>query len=226
MIARALAWTAVIFLGGCIGGGPLKNVNCEWPPDHPVSSLDLVIARDVRHLADDAQTAEDLAIRHADASPARASHSRDATEYQAVREQCKSALFAVISRQHNVPVDAVSAAVADRREWLDALVILGFGILFAMVAKQVAVRMLRGALGDSRVLATAMLLVASLAAGGTGLLAGGIWCDLIESVRVGNGHMSSRVERMPVHRNRLAMFVACTSLFAAVSAVQYRKTRL
>ena len=225
MTSRALALTTPILLAGCIGGGPLKNVNCEWPANHAVNSLDLADSRGARHLADDAQTAEDLAIRHADASPARASHSRDATGYRAVREQCKAALFAVISRQHNVPVAAVDAAVADRREWLDVLVILGFGIPFAIVAKQVVAYMLRGALGDSRVLATSMLLVAALAAGGTGLLAGGIWCDLIESLRVGNGHMSYRVERLPIHRNRLAMFVACSALFAAVSAVQYQKIR-
>jgi len=224
MIARVVVTMTAILLAAC-AGGPLKNANCEWPANHVGNSLDLAVSRDARHLADDAQTAEDLAIRHADASRGRASHSRDATEYRTVREQCKAALFAVISQQHNVPIVAVGAAVADRREWLDALVILGFAVVFAIVAKQVAAFMLRGALADSRALAMSMLFVAALSAGATGLLAGGIWFDLIESVRVGNGHMSYRVERMPIHRNRLATFAACAALFAAVSAVQYRKTR-
>jgi hypothetical protein len=224
MIARAAALTTALLLV-CCTGGPLKNVNCEWPANHSVNALDLAVSRDARHLADDAQTAEDLAIRHADASRGRASQSRDATEYQAVREQCKASLFALVASQHHVSMDAVAAAVGDRREWLDALVILGFAIVFALVANQVSAFMLRGALVDSRLLAVSMLIVAALAAGGAGLLVGNVWFGLIESLRVGNGHMSYRAERIPIRRHREVVFVACATVFAAVSTVQYRKAR-
>jgi hypothetical protein len=111
--------TTAIWLAGCVGR-PSKNLDCQWPANHPLSSLDLTASSDARHLADDAQIAEDRGI---------------------------------------------------------------------------------------------------------GFLAGGIWFGLTESVRVGNGHMSYRVERLPIRRNGLAMFTAHAALFAAVSAVQYRKRR-
>lgn len=224
MTTRTLALMSALLVAGCAGGS-FKNAGCEWPLDHATTSLDLSVSRDKRHLADDAQTAEDLAIRHADASNARASHSRDVTAYQAVREDCKASLFALVASQHRVPPDAVVAAVGDRREWLDGLVILGFAVVFALVAKQVSTFILRGAIADSRPLAVSMLIVAALAAGGAGLLTGNVWFGLIESLRVGNGHMSYRAERIPIRRHREVCFVACVVLFAAVSTVQYRKAR-
>jgi hypothetical protein len=224
MTTRALALMSALLAAGC-AGGPLKNAGCEWPPDHAATPLDLSVSRDARHLADDAQTAEDLAIRHADASHGRASHSRDVSEYQAVRETCKASLFALVASQHRVSPDAVAAAVGDRREWLDGLVILGFAIVFAVVAKQVSMVMLRGAIADSRPLAVSMLIVAALAAGGAGLLAGNVWFGLIESLRVGNDHMSYRAERIPIRRHREVVFAACAAVFAAVSTIQYRKAR-
>jgi len=224
MITRAAALLPAILTAGCMAG-PYKNANCEWPASHAAARLDLSSSGDTRHLADDAQTAEDLAIRHADASAARASHSRDVGEYQAVRERCKAALFTIVAGQHDVSDAAVAAAVADRREWLDALVFLGFAALFAIIANQVSPLIFRGAIADSPAFAASMLVVAALAAGGAGVLSGDVWFGLVESLRIGNGHMSYRVDRLPIRQHWRVAFAACSVLFAAVSAVQYRKAR-
>jgi hypothetical protein len=224
MITRVAVVMSATLTAGCIGGAS-KNANCEWLANHPTSALDLSVARDARHLADDAQTAEDLAIRHADASRGRASGRRDVEEYRAVREHCKASLYATIASQHRVPAAAVAEAVSDRREWLDALVLAGFAVLFVLVSGRVSAFILRGAVADSRVLAASMLFVAAVAAGGAGVLGGGLWFGLIESVRVGNGHMSYRVDRMPVRRHWQTVFSVGTILFATISAIQYRKTR-
>ncbi|HTH25808.1 MAG TPA: hypothetical protein VL919_11890 [Vicinamibacterales bacterium] len=219
MMRRVVILSAALLVVGCDVD---RNTDCRWSSGHEGRELDLSSARDRRHLADDAQVAEDLAIRHADASRT-PDWQRNVDEYRRVREECRARLNLIVAQQHAVPVESVAAAVVDRREWLDALVILGFAVLFALVAKQITRFMLRSALADSRALAMAMLLVAALLAGGIGLLAGGIWFGLIESVRVSNGHMSYRVERLPIRQNGLAMFTAYAALFAAVSAVQYRK---
>lgn len=227
MTTRVLAAaTAVIGLSVACVSSELKNVNCEWPAAHATGKLDLSSSSDARHLADDAQTAEDLAIRHADASHGRATHSRDVTEYRAVREQCKALLFAVVARRHAVPEEAVAAAVSDRREWLDALVILAFAAIFALVARLVSAFMFRGALAESRLLGASLLLATALAAGGIGLLTSGVWFGLIESVRVGNGHMSYRVERIPIRQHPLVVAFVCSAIFAGVSAIQYRRARI
>ena len=221
MTMRAIAAVlAALSIAGCLGGN--RNTNCQWPADHQARALDLTHGSDARHLADDAQIAEDLAIRHADASRS-PDWQRNVDAYHRVRETCKASLFATVAQQHSVSLDAVALAVEDRREWLDALVILGFAILFALIANAVIAFMLRGAIADSRMLAASLLLVAALGAGVVGLFAGGVWFGLIESVRVGNGHMSYRVERHPIRRHQTATFAAGTLIFAAIAVLQFRR---
>jgi len=166
MMRRVVILSAALLVVGCDVD---RNTDCRWSSGHEGRELDLSSARDRRHLADDAQVAEDLAIRHADASRT-PDWQRNVDEYRRVREECRARLNLIVAQQHAVPVESVAAAVVDRREWLDALVILGFAVLFALVAKQITRFMLRSALADSRALAMAMLLVAALLAGGIGLL--------------------------------------------------------
>lgn len=201
------------------------NDVCEWPADQVVRNLDLTNSSDARHLADDAIVAEDLAIRRADAGQGRTTHARDVSEYRRVREECKAQLFAIVARQHGVPVDVVAEAVNDRRGWLDAVVILGFAAVFVLCARWASGFLLRGAIADSRGLAATMVLAAALAAGVVGVMASGVWFGLIESARIGNGHMSYRVERLPLRQHPILTFATAAALFAAVSANQYRKVR-
>jgi hypothetical protein len=130
-----------------------------------------------------------------------------------------------VAQQHAVPVDAVAAAVADRRDWLDALVIAAFASLFAGVAVVVTSSLFRGALAESRALAGVLLLTASLAAGAISVLGSSVFIGLVESARIGNGHMSYRVERLPLRHRRLETFTAGAIGFMAIGAVQFRRKR-
>src|SRR6266404_5600509 len=77
--------------------GDRPNSNCEWLGETAVS-LDLSKSGQQQHLADDAQSAEDLAIRYADShSGPRSGHFAGFDEYRRTREQCMAALFAVIA---------------------------------------------------------------------------------------------------------------------------------
>lgn len=220
-VMRITMLFAIMASIGCIGGS--KDPNCQWPP-HQARVLDLSSRSDRRHLADDAQTAEDLAIRHADASRS-PDWQANRGEYRRVREECRARLNASIAQQHSVPLHAVDAAVDDRRVWLDLLVVAAFAGLFIGLTVIVTSSMLRGSLAESRMLASAMLLVASLGAGTIGVLGGSVFVGLVESVRLGNGHVSYRVDRVPLRHSRLETFTAGALGFIAIGAVQFHRKR-
>ena len=216
---RVVILFATLLVVGC---NVDRNTDCRWSSGHEGRELELSSARD--RLADDAQVAEDLAIRHADASRT-PDWQRNVDEYRRVREECRAQLNLMVAQQHAVPVESVAAAVFDRREWLDALVVVAFASLFAVIAALVTSNMLRGALIESRALAGVMLLVAALGAGGVGVLGSNVFVGLIESLRTGNGHMSYRAERLPLRNRRLETFTTGTLCFFAVGAVQFRRKR-
>lgn len=207
---------------GCVGSD--KNTDCRWSTDHRPRVLDLSRPADRRHLADDAQTAEDLAIRFADASR-RPDWQRNREQYQQTREECRARLNVVVSQEHSVPTVAVAAAVTDRRAWLDGLVLITFCGLFVTMASGAAAWLLRGALRESRAVALVLLLPASLGAGAVGVLGSSAFVGVIESLRIGNGHMSYRVERLPLRHRRVETFAAGTLCFILIGAIQFQRNR-
>ena len=64
MTGRLMPLCLATALSGC-GANARYAADCGWP-SHEDRRLVLRSAVDARHLADDAQTAEDIAIRHAD----------------------------------------------------------------------------------------------------------------------------------------------------------------
>jgi hypothetical protein len=220
---RVILPLAMCMLTAC-GGNQRYAADCTWPP-HETRQLRETDAADARHLSDDAQTAEDVAIRHADLGQARALHSVNPGPYRERRDACKAQLFAAISRQHGVAVDAVAGAVGRRRLWLDAVVMLAFGGIYLVVARRVARLMFRGALADSVVLATVTSLAAAGAFALIGVLAGDAWSMLFEGLRVGNGHMSYRVERVPWRQHPAELFAIGVVTFVLVAVVTWHEQR-
>jgi hypothetical protein len=224
MAVRLLIVAASIVVTGC-GANARYAHDCSWPSTHQTQPLNLDHTADLRHLSDDAQVAEDVAIRHADLTEGTGSRRRNVERYRDRREACKAALFAIVSRQHNVPIAEVEQAVGRRRMWLDALVMLSFAAIYVLVAYQIAARLFRGALADSAALAIGMSLAVAVALGVIGVLAGDVWAGLIESIRVGNGHMSYRVERVPWRQHPIQLFACGTALFIAVAGVRWKRTQ-
>ena len=222
MVGGLLIVAASIAMAAC-GANARFARDCAWPSTHEPRPLDLQNSADLRHLSDDAQVAEDVAIRHADDTNGREPGRRDVPSYQERREACKALLFAIVSRQHGVSVADVAEAVGRRRLWLDALVMLSFAAIYLLVAWEIAARLFRGALGESTALAFGMTLAVAGAFGVIGALAGEVWSMLIESIRVGNGHMSYRVERVPWRQFRVQLFAAAAVLFLAMAAIRWRQ---
>ena len=220
-MARVAVFVSVFVLAGCGANAPYA-ADCAWPP-HERRPLSIVTSADARHLADDAQIAEDIAIRHADLVEGTA--GREPGRYRQVRETCKAALFAQVSDQHAVSRDEVARAVAHRRSWLDAAVMLAFAAIYGLIARVVAQRLFRGAMADSLALSVAITLVTALALSFVGVLAGGVWSGLIESLRVGNGHISYRVERVPWRQYPVPLFISGVALFMCVAATTWKAQR-
>ena len=219
-LGAALLVAAFAFTG--CAGHPIAARNCEWP-EHVASRLDTRNPSDRRHLSDDALTAEDLAIRHADLMRGRESGQRNVAAYREIRETCKAKLFARVSELHDVPRADVERAIAHRRVWLDALVFLSFGLIYLIVSKMVAGMLFRGAMLDSRWLAAVGTMATAAALGFVGLLSGTVWSGIIETIRIGNGHLSYRVDRVPWGRYPGLLFVAGVIIFTVVAAIQHRK---
>jgi hypothetical protein len=63
-----------------------------------------------RHLRDDAQKADELAVQHADSAKTKV------WEHRRVTERCEAALFSAIARIHGVPPDQVREALGRQND--------------------------------------------------------------------------------------------------------------
>jgi hypothetical protein len=129
----------LLSLVGCNRRDP-RNSNCEWPQE-VATSLDLSKPRQQRHLGDDAQIAEDLAIRYADLhSGPRSGHFAGFAEYGQTRQQCMAALFEMIGKNHGVTTEQVRESLLHRRISLDLAVIVSFALFYGFAANGIARR--------------------------------------------------------------------------------------
>jgi hypothetical protein len=196
---------------------------CEWPsetsrsPDtrNPVAQ---------RHLSDDAELAEDFAIRYADAHhrPGTGVYTMD--EYEQFRNQCMSALFETIAKIHGVTEETVRESVDKRRHTsLDLAVILSFAMLYSFVARAMARGIWRSFQPkDDLLLGVAATVLVSVVFSLAGLLLGECWSVQAEALRIGNTHVSYRMDRIPWIHHRPEIFVCGISIFWIAAALRCR----
>ena len=135
-----------------------------------------------------------------------------------------AAVFSIVSARHGIDVDVVSEYRLRRNRVADAAVMGSFGVLYLGVAYLVAGMILRRFRDEPAAAAVAAIAV-SLALGWAGMMLGEVWSILMETVRLGRGHLSYRTERIPWVQYRAAMFVVCVIGFCASAAFRYRKLR-
>lgn len=185
---------ASILAGGCTGG---RNDICEWPPGTGAS------------LTADVQLAEDLAVRYADAQGYREG-------WRSEREACEAKLFQMIATRHNSTLAEI-ARIRDAfsRRGPDLPVYGPMLGLCALAAWWLVGSVMRR-FGDSEPVPRMLAVVV-----GTVLLAvmiigiGQVWAGLVETIRIGNGHLSYRASRIPWahHRVSTGISVAVVVLF-------------
>jgi hypothetical protein len=226
--SRHLAFGAVCLLFIAIGGvishrlpAPAaegRDRRCELPADS-VRPLDLIRREDRAHLRDDAATAESWAIAYADVSPAR---RESAAAYAQATNDCMTTLFAQVSRVHTVAPDVVREYSRRRNGCFDAMVFLALGTTYVMAAYTMAGRIASRFPVDEWGAGAFAILALSLAAAFVAVFIGDTLSIAAEILRVGNGHLSYRADRLPWRRHHPFVFAAGVGLFWLLALLRYR----
>ena len=135
-----------------------------------------------------------------------------------------TALFKIIGSSHGVSQEQIRQSLTHRRADLDLAVIMSFIVVY-MWAANVTVRRIyghyagHGEMSDWLVMAVYTSVIASA----VGVFLGEQWSGLMENIRLGNGHLSYRVERIPWVHHRLEIFVGGAVLFLSLAALRRRE---
>jgi hypothetical protein len=182
----------VIAISGCIDRGRV-NTQCEWVGD-TAFPIDLVNPQQHQHLVDDAQLAEEVAIRYADAEHERRFGSNahgGLVDNGRFRNACMARLVAAIESNHEVTAEQVHAARGQRNPAFDLAAALSFLPLYCVGAILICRRLRRRFSSEARAVAVSVTILTSAAASFLGLQLGQMWLAVWEVTRVGNGHLSS-----------------------------------
>ena len=195
LVFAAAAGGAVVTYVRCPGCIARDRVNesCEWTGDARFP-LEPKNAAHQEHLIEDAQLAEELGIRYADAEFGRrfgVEHHGGLLDNGRVRDECLSRMFHAIENNHEVTPDQIRVARGRRNHTYDLAVGLLFLPLYSLGAT-IACRWLYRRFASNeryaRLVATAL---ASIAAAFLGIHCLRLWGAVWEVIRVGNGHMTS-----------------------------------
>lgn len=223
---RTLVLAIAVLFPGCVRREG-RNSECLWPAEQNARTLDPSRGDDARHLREDVEFAEDLAVRYMDAQRRAPSAQRQpARSPGEVMNTCRNSLLKQISTSHNVPPRDVVMFFGRRSLAIDLAVILPFLLLYAFLATLLAGWLRRRyPPEESMAVALAMALFCSLIFGVAGMLLGEQWSTTAESLRIGTGHLSYRVDRLPWAQHRMAFLVLCVAVFWGAAAVRFRVGR-
>jgi len=181
-----------------------RNTDCKWPGENPL--------RDATpgHLSADAEFAEDLAIRYADVHHGLRTPGYVSGEaYAAARDKCMDSLFEEIARQHGVSTERVAGSLGSNRGMLDLAINVPFGLFYLVLTLLCARLVWRKypIVDHGWIPGAVMALFVSLAMALAGSMLGEVWSGLVETCRIGNGHMSYRTFRLWWPRHRTEVFL-------------------
>jgi hypothetical protein len=209
---------AALCSAGCVRRAG-RNSDCRWPAEDAG-------AASPRHLSSDAELAEDLAIRYADLhNGLRTPYYVSGAAYGAARDACMQTLFAEIARTHGVSAESVGGALGRNRAAVDIAMAAPFVLLYCGVtfwAARAVWRRYPPAEDGWMPGAFMILFLSAVFAGGSTLL-GEIWCWNVETIRVGNSHMSYRVQRLWWTRHRTELFAGGVLVFWVAGAASARR---
>src|SRR5205814_7604322 len=124
---------------------------------------------------------------------------------------------------HTVPPAEVFKFLGRRSLAMDIAVNLPFIFLYGFLARRLVGRLRRRyPPEDGWTVAFLIVILSSLAFGVGGVMLGDQWSIVAENIRVGTGHLSYRVDRLPWARHQIGFFVLCVVLFWGAAAARYR----
>lgn len=224
---RTTALPLLIFvcMAGCVRREG-RNSDCRWPGEAGAKTLDLSQRMHRQHLSEDAEFAEDLAVRYADTHYGlRSGHFESREAYAQARNRCLGAMLEAIGNAHGVTATKVFESLGRNRAAVDVAVNLPFVLLYGFAMSVIARHIWRRYPPEDGWMAGATIVVlCSVVFGAGAVLLGEVWSTTAESARVGSGHLSYRVERLPWIRYRGEVFAFTVFLFLFIAALRYRKT--
>jgi hypothetical protein len=211
---------------GCIDR-ERANKNCEWADD-PRFVFDSRNPAHREHLARDAQLAEELAIRYADAEFGRRTgieHHGGLIDNGRFRNACLSRMFQAIENQHHVTPEQVQAGRGQRNPIFDLAVVLLFLPLYVLGASIACGSLFRRFAFDAPYVRLFAAALVSIAVAVSGVHSFWMWGGVWNVIRVGNGHMTSI--RAASYTSWLtkyagADFLGAVVLFWIIALVYYR----
>jgi hypothetical protein len=219
MARLVLLVIVVTTFSGCTrpGDHPVSQ-NCEWnESDH--RALNLATSADRSHLRFDAVTAEDMAIRWADQ---RFGHR---PEYDQRVQECMETLFTGLAKTHGVDVATVRHYSRQRDVVLDTAVILGFTLIYAVVAYLFAGRIRkRFPPGEPSFWVMALTMAGGVSL--IGVLIGIFGSIIIETYRLNSVHLSYRMSRIPFREYWVILFAGGVIIFIFAALLRYHKTQI
>jgi len=131
-------------------------------------------------------------------------------------------LFARISQSHGTDVATVREYARQRDVLFDAAVLFAFAAAYVVVAYQLVGAVARRFPADERLARVAAMIIVSVMTVLAAMLVGDSWSIGAEVVRVGNGHLSDRTERLPWRQYRAAIIAAALGVFWLVAVVRIK----
>jgi len=134
-------------------------------------------------------------------------------------------LFVRISQSHAIDVGTVREYARQRDIIFDAGVLLVFALAYIVIAYQLVGGVTHRFPSDERFALVAAILIVSVMTAFAAVLVGDSWSIATEILRVGNGHLSYRTERLPWRQYRTAIIATALAVFwlAAVVRAENRK---
>jgi hypothetical protein len=195
-IATSVVLLNSISLGGCVRRDG-RNSDCKWPGEPNATRLHPDQQRNTGHLRKDVEFAEELAVEYMDAhyGPRSGNFQSQHVADQALNT-CLGTLIEQIANSHDVPSGEATNFVGRRSLAIDVAVSTPFVLLYGLLARMLIDKLRRRYRPENGwMVALAMIIFASLVLGVGGTMLGQQWSILAENVRVGNGHLSYRVDR-------------------------------
>jgi hypothetical protein len=177
---------------GCIDRTRV-NTACAWTGD-TAFVIDPANVAQREHLVADAQLAEELAIRHADAEVGKrfgVEHHGGLLEHGSFRQACLARMFQEIEQHHRVSAEQILVARGQRDRLFDLAVVVLFLPLYAFATIGGSLWLARRFSADGRLVLFVATAVVSVMVGVLGLQSLQLWGAIWEVIRVGNGHMTS-----------------------------------
>jgi hypothetical protein len=224
VVAVALMSLAAVMLSKRLpapaANGQARRCEIAAEPPRP---LHLDRAADRAHLRADSATAESWAIAYADVSPLR---RQGAGPYADAQDQCMTMLFTRLSQLHGIDVSTVREYAQQRDIIFDAAVLLAFAFAYVLVAYQQVGAVTHRFPSDERFALIVAVIIVSVMTVSAAVLVGDNWSIGAEVLRVGNGHLSYRTERLPWRQYRPAIIATALGVFWLVTIIRIKAERV